>query len=286
MRVVVEDVAALLFDDGLPVRAASAVAPFGDGWLIVQDDSAHAAWWRPGSVTPIRVVDATDRLKPDFQAACAVPVHGRHGVLLLGSGSAAARRRASLVTFTAAEPAFAVTALDPVYHKVAAALGRRGDQLNLAGACLIGDRLRWFQRGDAAAGGPTASVDVDLAALLGAVTGAGDAGQVEIIDVRRYDLGVVGGAVPAVTCAVALADGRVLVSAAAQDGPAVVAALALLDDDGVVDVATLPDTGGLAGKVDGLAVREVTGDGLRILAVADAGHPLVAAHQLALRLHW
>jgi hypothetical protein len=305
VRVIVEDAAALLFDDGSPVRAASAVAPFGDGWLIVQDDATHAAWWRPGSITRIRVVEPVDgaevfssaagtkHLKPDFEAACAVSVHGTHGVLLLGSGSTAARMRASLVTFTAAEPAFTVAALDAVYHKIAAALGLREDQLNLEGACRVGDRLRWFQRGNAAAGVPTACVDVGLPALLAAVTGNGDAGQVEVTAPRRYDLGAVGGVALAVTCAVALADGRVLVSAAAEDTPnpvddgaVVAAALALLDDTGVVDVVTLPDVGGRAAKVEGLAVREVTGDGIRILGVVDADDPTVPSHQLALRLYW
>jgi hypothetical protein len=33
----------LWFGPGDPVRAASAVSPFGDGWLIAQDDANHAA---------------------------------------------------------------------------------------------------------------------------------------------------------------------------------------------------------------------------------------------------
>jgi hypothetical protein len=191
------------------------------------------------------------------------------------------------------EPPFTVAALEPVYREVAAALGLRDDQLNLEGACLIGDRLRWFQRGNSAAGVPTACVDVDLLTLMAAVTGTGDADQVEVAGARRYDLGAVGGVALAVTDAVALTGGRVLVSAAAEDtpnavddGPVVGAALALLDDTGVLDVARLPDAGGFAYKVEGLAVREATGDGLRILAVVDADDPATASQQLALRLRW
>ncbi|WP_448638191.1 hypothetical protein [Geodermatophilus sp. URMC 63] len=43
VRVVVDGVRALRFDDGTPVRAASGIAPFGDGWLMAQDDATSAA---------------------------------------------------------------------------------------------------------------------------------------------------------------------------------------------------------------------------------------------------
>jgi hypothetical protein len=97
----------------------------------------------------------------------------------------------------------------------------------------------------------------------------------------------------AVTDAVALPDGRVLVSAAAEDtpnavddGPVVGAALALLDGDRVTDVAPLPESGSGAYKVEGLAVREVTGDGVRLLAVVDADDPDAASVRLDLTLRW
>jgi hypothetical protein len=297
----VEGTSRLTFSDGSPVRAASAIAPFGDGWLIVQDDATHAAWWRPGSVTAVRVVEPVDglevfssaagtkHLKPDFEAACAVSVNGTGAVLLLGSGSTGARMRASLVT----EAAFTVADLRPVYRRVAAALDLRDDQLNLEGACVVGDRLRWFQRGNATAGTPTACVDVDLVELLAAVTGAIAADRVEVGDVRRYHLGSVGGVALAVTDAMPVGGGRVLVSAAAEDtpnaiddGPVVGAALVLLDDDGVLASAAIPGSGHGAPKVEGLAVRETTTDGLRLLAVVDEDDPTAASQQLTLRLRW
>ncbi len=289
MRIDVEGVSELRFDTGLPVRAASAVAPFGDGWLIVQDDATHAAWQRPGGVAPVRVVPAvgghelfssaagTKHLKPDFEAA----VPAGDGALLLGSGSTPARMRSSLVT----RSGFVVHDLTPVYAAAAAALGVPLDGLNLEGACRLGDRVRWFQRGNSAAGVPSASVDVAATALTG--------GPATVGDVRRYDLGSVGGVALAVTDAVALPDGRVLVSAAAEDtpnavddGPVVGAALALLDGDRVTDVAPLPESGSGAYKVEGLAVREVTGDGVRLLAVVDADDPDAASVRLDLTLRW
>ena len=102
MRVELVGIGLLRFADGTPVRAASAIAPYGDGWLIGQDDATHACWWRDGVGTPVRVVPAveghevfsedagTKELKPDLEAAVAVD----GGVLLLGSGSTPVRMRA------------------------------------------------------------------------------------------------------------------------------------------------------------------------------------------------
>ncbi len=97
MKVRVDDVRALRFDDGTPVTAASAIAPFGDGWLIAQDDATFAAWERAGRVTSVRVlppveghdrfseVEGTKHLKPDLEVACPAEVDGEPAVLLLGA---------------------------------------------------------------------------------------------------------------------------------------------------------------------------------------------------------
>jgi hypothetical protein len=178
MRVEVERETPLWFGPGAPVRAASAIAAFGDGWLVAQDDATHAAWLRPAGVTPLRVLepveghdtfgsaDGTKHLKPDFEAAVAV----EGGVLLLGSGSTPARMRAALVTAPGTVTAMDLTA---VYHRVAEALGLPLDRLNLEGAARVGDRLRWFQRGNSAAGVPSAAAeDTPNAVDDGPVVGA------------------------------------------------------------------------------------------------------------------
>jgi len=294
MRLVVEERRTLSFPDGSPVRAASAVAPFGGGWLVVQDDATHAAWLRPGTIDPVRVVEAVDglevfsevagtkHLKPDFEAACAVTVDGVEAALLLGSGSSPARMRASLLRLdTAGAPYFKISDLAPVYRAVAAAMGLAEDQLNLEGACVLGDRLRWFQRANVSVGAPSVSVDVDLTALLASTAGIGP--------VRHYDLGRVRGVALAITDAVPVGDGLVLVSAVAEDtpnaiddGPVVAAALALLDDSGVRAIAELPGSP----KVEGLAVVEPTGDGVRVIAVVDADDPAAPSVQLRIRTTW
>lgn len=286
MRVEVTETITLSFADGSPVRAASAIVAFGDGWLVVQDDATHAAWVRPSRITPVRVVDPVDglevfseaagtkHLKPDFEAACAI---GDDAALLLGSGSSPARMRAALLRVGGGRQ---VAELGPVYRDVAAAMGVGLEQLNLEGACVIGDRLRWFQRANRAAGAPTVSVDVDLDALLERVSGAGR--KVAVGNLRRYELGEAGGVALGVTDAVSVGDGLVLVSAVAEDtenaiddGPLAGAALILLDDAGVRNKAPLP------AKVEGLAR-----DGSRFLAVVDADDPAAPSQQLTLSVRF
>jgi len=294
MRVELEGRRELRFDTGEPVRAASAVTVFGDGWLVAQDDSTFAAWVRPGSVTPVRLLPpvggadvfsaeaGTKHLKPDLEAACPVD----DGVLLLGSGSTPARMRAVLVRLGGAGPEAVVADLSPLYRSVAAALGVPAGELNLEGACRVDDRLRWFHRGNARAGTPSASIDVDLTALVAVVSGR--AATVDVGGVRRYDLP--GGL--AVTDAVAT-PGGILVSAVAEDtpnsfddGPVTGSALALLGPAGTAPVAVTPApaTGSAPDKIEGLAVREVSGDRVRLLAVVDADDPGRPSVELTLQV--
>jgi hypothetical protein len=302
MQVELGQVGALRFDGGGPVRSASALAPFGDGWLVAQDDATHAAWLRPAGVVPVRVLPPVDghevfssaagtkHLKPDFEAACEVTVAGAPAVVLLGSGSTAARMRASLVRLGPTGPQFTVADLQPLYEQVGAVLGVA---LNLEGACRVGDRVRWFNRGNLAAGVPSGSVDVDLAGLVAALTGSGHPGEVRVGAPRRYDLGAVDGIGLAVTDAVALPDGRVLLSAAAEDtpnavddGPVVGTALALVDGDALLAATPLPTPGGTVHKVEGLGLLAAEAAGARLLAVVDADDPDLPSARLTLRATW
>ena len=88
MRIAVIGTDPLRIGDGTPVRAASAVARLGDGWLVAQDDSTHGAWWRSGALDRVRIfapveghdvfdeAAGTKHLKPDLEAACEVAVDG------------------------------------------------------------------------------------------------------------------------------------------------------------------------------------------------------------------
>jgi hypothetical protein len=302
VRVFVDDVRALRFDDGTPVTAASGIAPLGDGWLITQDDATFAAWRRADGVAPVRVLPpvegldrfseaaGTKKLKPDLEVACPVEVDGGPGVLLLGSGSTARRMRGVVVRLEHGEPVAQAADLSSLYARVADCLGLPKDHLNLEGASRHGDVVRWFNRGNLVASVPSASVDVALDALVDVVLGRGDPGLFAPVDPRVYDLGEVEGVGLAVTDAVALPDGRVLLSAAAEDtpnavddGPVVATALALVDDTEVLAVAPIPEVGGRVHKVEGLALREVRNGEVHLLAVVDDDDPTVPSAEVDLR---
>ena len=304
LRVEVVSVRRLHFDDGAGVRAASGVAPLGDGWLVAQDDAAHAAWLRGGRAERVRLVPSveghdvftsaagTKHLKPDMEAACPVEHDGEPAVLVLGSGSTPARMRAALVTLDP-DPVVALADLGPLYARVAEVLQLRPEDLNLEGASRSGTTLRWFARGNLGAGVPSASVDLELAELMAAVTGRASADSVRVQRPVRYDLGSVDGVGLTVTDAVALPDGRTLISAAAEDtpnavddGPVVASGVALLDGDDLLSIAVLPDIEGEVAKVEGLAIVQADGSGAQLLAVVDDDDPDVASLALELRVTW
>ena len=315
MRIELTAVRDLRFDDGTPVTAASGIAPLGDGWLVAQDDATSAAWQRPGGVVPVRLfppVEGHDRfseaagtkaLKPDLEVACPVHADGEPGVLLLGSGSAARRTRGALVLLDGDRPVVRTADLDALYAAVAVRLGLPAGQLNLEGASRAGDVLRWYQRGNLAAGVPNAAVEVPLEPLVAVLLGRADPGSVPLGAVHRLDLGEVAGVGLAVTDAVVLPDGRELLAAAAEDtpnavddGPVVATALVLVDGGRVLDVTPVPEVGGRVVKVEGLALRgsdgtDGTGGGpgggtdggrVHLLAVVDADDPGLPSPQVEL----
>ncbi|CAA9239153.1 MAG: hypothetical protein AVDCRST_MAG52-1502 [uncultured Blastococcus sp.] len=303
MRVHVDEVKVLRFDDGTPVTAASGIAPLGAGWLVAQDDSTIAAWLHDGAVEPVRVLPpvegldrfseaaGTKRLKPDLEVACPAEVDGEPAVLLLGSGSTSRRMRGVLVRLADGRPQVVAGELGPLYAAVAARLGLPMEHVNLEGASRHGDTVRWFNRGNLAAGVPSASVDVPLEGLVDAVLGRGDAAAVPVGRAQAYELGEVEGVGLAVTDAIALPDGRVLLSAAAEDspnavddGPVVAIALALVDGDRVVDMVAIPEVDGHVHKVEGLALRRSEGGQVHLLAVVDDDDPEAPSTILELRV--
>lgn len=296
----------LRFEDGAPVRSASAVARLGDGWLVAQDDATSGAWLATrDAVTAVRLrllppVDGRDvfseaagtkRSKPDLESAVELPPACGGGALLLGSGSLPNRRRGVVVTPGEGAPGVVAADLGPLYAAVTAALGLPPEELNLEGACLAGGGLRWFQRGRGEEV-PSASVDVDLDALLAVFDGRAGAGEVPLGSVHTYDLGRDGDAVWAVTDAVALADDRLLVSASAEDtddpvadGPVSGSAIALLEGAVVAGVAALPTTREVL-KLEGIAVVAAHAGGAVLLGVVDQDDPTLPSVALDLELAW
>ncbi len=305
MQIDVDGVERLRFGDGSAVHAASAVARLGEGYLVAQDDATHAAWFTGAAATAVRVLPAvaghdvfdeasgTKHLKPDVEAACPVTVDGEPALLLLGSGSSPARMRSSVVRLVQGAPSFTAADLTPVYAAVAEALGVAPELLNLEGACVLGDTLRWFQRGLPSAGLPSASVDLELAGLLAVSLGAREAPTLRPWNPRTYDLGDVGGVGLAVTDAVALAGDMLLLSAAAEDtpnprddGPVVGSALVRLDGHEVLDVSRLPEVDGAVCKVEGLMVLEAQDGQAEVMGVVDMDDPDTPSLAVRLCLRW
>ncbi len=295
----------LRFDDGTPVRAASAVVAFGDGHLVVSDDATYAAWSRPdGGVTRVRLLapvdgheefdeeSGTKHLKPDLEAACRVSVDGVEAVLLMGSGSSSRRMRWCLVRLgDDGEPDVVVADMTGVYAVVAATLDVEPDELNLEGACVVGDSLRWFHRGLPSAGLPSGSVDLDLAAAVAGARGEVGAADLRVSRPRRYDLGSADGVGLAITDVVHLPNGDLVASAAAEDspnarddGPVTATALALLRGDLVAAVVRLPRHQGSVLKVEGLTVLEAEAGLVTLLAVTDVDDPDAASWTARIRV--
>ncbi|WP_183094677.1 DUF6910 family protein [Nocardioides stalactiti] len=302
MEIELERVERLTFADGSPVRAASAVAPFGDGFVVVQDDATHGALLREGATGEVRLLPAVDglevfsdasgtkHLKPDLEAACALAVDGEP-VLLMGSGSLAARMRWALLTMVEGRPEVAVAEMSPLYGAVAEALGVPTEALNLEGACLVDGLLRWYLRGLPSAGLMPGSVDLDPQQVVDAVYGRLRPDQMTVTDPQHYRLGEAAGVGLAITDAVGLPGGTVLLSAAAEDspsvrddGPVVASALVRLDGSDVVDVTALPLVQGRVAKVEGLALVDAAEDHVRLLAVVDADDPAQPSLSLTLRV--
>lgn len=110
-------------------------------------------------------------------------------------------------------------------------------------------------------------------------------------DVRRYDLGTIEGVGLSVTDALYLPDGRLVLSAAAEDsgnniddGFVTGAALALFDGAQRLAMAMLRTVAGRVAKLEGIALLETLADGCRLLGVVDDDDPTQASLQLVLRL--
>lgn len=293
MDVQVSGAERLRFEDGRPVRAASAVVPLGDGHLVVSDDATHAAWLRPGEpATRVRLLPPVDGhdvfdeesgtkdLKPDLETACEVTAHGAPAVLVMGSGSSPRRMRWCLLRLADGRPDVVVADMAAVYASVATALDVDPQELNLEGACIVGGSLRWFHRGLPSAGLPSGSVDLDLGAAVAAALGEVGAADLRVGRPLHYDLGSVGGVGLAITDVVTLPDGDLLACAAAEDspnarddGPVTATALARIRGDRVDEVVPLPDLDGSVLKVEGLMVIDADASAATLFAVTDVDDP-------------
>lgn len=293
------------------VRAASGLAwqvrGDTDVLVIAQDDSSFLAYLRPpdGPVSAItlgyapggaRVFEArrgTKQLKMDLESCAAIDARR---TLVFGSGSLPIRERivdltGELARIVEAKELYAILRATPEFS---------GSQLNLEGACRIGDRLLLANRGN---GRPTpelgavdALAEVSLAALLAYLDKRGPCPTVE--RVRTCELGRLGDGRLSFTDltpdkgAEKKGVGSVFFLAAAEHSPNV-------HDDGAIagaglgriDLATnelaimplLDETGAPSlDKPEGLAVATTRKGVKRFYAVVDADDPDVPSALLTI----
>jgi hypothetical protein len=285
------------------VRAASAVRRVGGELWIVQDDVNAVAIHGAGKVRSILLpaesggersfseARGNKRRKLDLEASVVLP-DGR--LLAFGSGSTAARERVVLVG-----PADAVNVRDA--SALYAAMRRRrdfsGSELNIEGAVVIGDMLRFFQRGNGAIvenrKPMNATADVPLAAFLGWLEAGAPPPVLEAV--VSYELGAING-VPWTFTDATVVDGQVVFVGAAEaspdtynDGEVVGSCVGRLSATGAHVFPVLDSAGNLAKiKLEGIEHRPGTTWSFDVVAdMDDAEVPaLLGTLELQARVEW
>jgi hypothetical protein len=187
------------------VSSASGVVRRGDHLYVIGDDLLSLAAYRLSRPEPGRLrkvfpgelaveEDARKAEKPDLEALTVLPPHEGepYGALLgLGSGSGEGRERGFVWSLEASgalrgEPR--ILDLGPVYRLLA----REVEDLNVEGACVMGDRLWLLHRGNQA---ETTNVvaELSLDAVFRSLGGDLRIDVHELTAIRSYDLGELDG---------------------------------------------------------------------------------------------
>jgi hypothetical protein len=295
------------------VRAGSGLAwqvrDEQDVLVIAQDDSSFLAFLRPpdgpvGAIVlayapgGVRVFEArkgTKKLKLDLESCAAID---KRRALVFGSGSLPVRERivdltGELVRLVDAKALYAALRAERAFA---------GSELNVEGACRVGDRLLLANRGNGAARPDQPAVDglceVSLPALLAYLDGRGPCPALE--NVRSCDLGTLGGGRLTFTDltpeerAEKKGAGRVFFLAAAElspnaqdDGEVTGAAIGSLDlaSNALALIPIEDETGAPSrDKVEGLAIAPKRGGMSRFYAIVDADDPDVPSALLTIEV--
>ena len=289
------------------VRAASAMARFGDRVAIVQDDANFVALVDAcGRVTAIplprgeggqRLFDDTrgnKAAKLDLEACVVLEVGGGPCLVAFGSGSTPRREQLALVSPDGRATLFDAHAF---YTNLRSVPAFAGSELNLEGATLLRvrgageDDVVFASRGNGAAKGAIAPIDaigrVSATRLIAYLEGRGDAPSLR--DVESFDLGRLDGARLTFTDLAAHGSRLFFVASAeaspdsVADGPVsgvAIGELGVAPRYGVVrDERGAP----LLAKVEGLLVERETSPGTFALrAVVDVDDPDRPAESLEL----
>ncbi len=274
------------------LSAASGLVRLGAHLYVVADDEHHlgvfpVAAHTPGVLLRLFAGDlptqprARKKAKPDLEALVQLPAFARypHGALFaLGSGSKAQRRTGVLLKLDSQfeiEDAPRLIDLAPLQ----AALADEFADLNIEGAVIIDDSLRLLQRGNKGHR-VNAVIDIELSAVLAALTRGDTLNAMPLRCVQRYDLGECNGVPFGFTDAAPLAGGEMIFTAVAEntadsylDGECVGAALGVLGREGqLIRIEALAS----APKLEGIAAWS-TPQGAQFLAVTDVDDETVPA---------
>lgn len=280
------------------VRAGSSLAWVDGRLAVVQDDANFVALVDPATLRATAVplpaghggkrqfddARGTKAHKLDLEACVSVPGGGGDLLLAFGSGSSPRRERVALLEgWSGGAPSVALRDASALYARLRERADFAGGELNLEGAVWMGERVRLFGRGNGAArdgrAATDATCDLEWDALHAFLLAPDAAPPPEPLDVVRYRLGSLDGLRLGFTDA-ALAGGRLLFSAAAEDSPDATrdgrvagSALGVFDGPERVRWAVLREPGGApyAAKVEGLAVPP--GPGGRAWVVVDRDDP-------------
>lgn len=274
------------------VRAASGLTVFSEYLAVVQDDAnwlalidsverVHALPLPPAPESGARVFSderGNKHEKFDLEACIALPGEGHGELIGFGSGSHKGRewilrihessdmtarlegraRHESLALDLKAEFLDATAFYDSLRQTRSFA----GAGINIEGAISIGeDTIRLFQRGNAPSRDGLEPVDstgdISWSALRQHLSDPTQYPPPEITNIRRYDLGELGGVRLTFSDAEYLGEGRVLYSASAEDPESdriAGSVLGLIEADGRARYTEVIDKDGtqFSGKIEGL----------------------------------
>jgi hypothetical protein len=233
-------------------------------------------------------------LKLDLEACIQVD----DAILAFGSGSTRARERVVVVEH-APEPLRAWTArivpAGELYDSLRKEEAFSGSELNIEGSVVIGDRVKWFQRGNGARRDGREPVDATCEMQLGLLRRYLDEPESNhpppISRVVQYDLGSVDGVRLTFTDATVINE-RILFLAVAedspdavQDGPVAGVAIGVMEPDHSARWTLLRDGSGkpFLGKAEGIVVPP--GNPRCAYVVVDPDDPDVPADLCVLELN-
>jgi hypothetical protein len=273
---------------------------------VVQDDAAFIALVDPksGRVDSIELPARAGGLrqfdkargnkmdKLDLESIAALTVDGAPALLAMGSGSDRVREVFVLVRFADGGPLVQELPAPALFAGLKRHKEFAGDELNVEGMIIDGDRVRFFNRGNGAGHAVDAVGEVSLPQLLAHLRDPLLHAAPPLQKVHSVDLGHdEAGTRLTFTDATKHPDGRILFLAAAEaspnaidDGEVTGTALGVLQDDGTCSMVPLRDErgGALRDKVEGLAVDP--NDPHRVFIVVDKDEATAPAELLQVRL--